>query len=52
MNDLTNNLPPVIRKNLRYIVIILGVMLILVIFFTPSGDNTQQVVETSVTADE
>ena len=52
MNDLTNKLPPVIRKNLREIVIILGVMLILVIFFTPSGDNTQQVVETSVTADE
>ena len=52
MNDLTNKLPPVIRKNLRYIVIILGVMLILVIFFTPSGDDTQQVVETSVTADE
>ncbi|MEE1144110.1 MAG: hypothetical protein UHT63_01980 [Acutalibacteraceae bacterium] len=52
MNDLTNKLPPVIRKNLRYIVIILGVMLILVIFFTPSGDDTKQVVETSVTADE
>lgn len=52
MNDLVKKLPPIFRKNLRYIIIILAVMLILVVFFTPSDNDKQQVVETSVSADE